>query len=260
MRSSRLLVSSLIAAFVLASPVPAQQLAANLPDVVGIRPGMSPQDAYNILKARANGSKIGIAQTMIEGVQQPVVVLMSLQVMGSSPREEITVYLTFPPQKQVVWSVARTLTFETGKEPTRASLLDGLRQKYGPETGHSTAGLFWSFTEDGQRPNATQVIQDGCGNRGYLSQVSDFQNPQPSFAYQYMEASPKCDRYVAVRAEVGNAGTATGALSNYVTVGLTDTALALRSRDAWKALASGVDVQRKQQEMDKAKQQQAPTF
>src|SRR5690349_6867903 len=100
MRSSRLLVSSLVAAFVLASGVPAQQLAVNLPDVVGIRPGMSPQDAYNVLKARANGSKIGIPQTMIEGVQQPVVVLMSLQVMGSSPREEITVYLTFPPQKQ----------------------------------------------------------------------------------------------------------------------------------------------------------------
>ena len=245
-------------AFALTAPALAQA-ATNMPDVVGIRPGMSPQDAYNILKARANRSTIGISQSQIQGIQQPVVTIMALQVVGSSPREEITVYLTFPPQKQVVWNVVRTLTFEQGKEPARASVLDGLRQKYGPETGSTTAGLYWTYTEDGLRPNATQVMQDGCGNRGYISQVQDFQNPQPISALPYMEAVPKCDRYVGVRAEVGNTGTS-GTLTNYVTVGLTDTTIALRSRDAWKALVAGDNAAARQQEIDKAKQQQKPTF
>jgi hypothetical protein len=242
-----------------AQSAPAQQ-PSGLPDVVGIRPGMSAQEAYNALKARANGSKIGIAQSIIQGIHQPVVTVMALQVTGSSPREEITVFLTYPPQKQVVWNVVRTLSFEPGKEPTRASILDGLRQKYGPETGATTAGLYWTFTEDAQRPNATQVMQDGCGNRGYISQVQDFQNPAPVSAYAYMEPSPKCDKYVGVRAEVGNAFSATGALVNLVTVGMTNTDIALRSRDAWKALVAGDNAAARQQELDKAKQQQKPTF
>ena len=236
------------------------QPSGNPPDVVGIRLGMSAQDAYNALKARANGSRIGIGQSKIQGIQQPVVTVMALQVVGSSPREEITLYLTFPPQKQVVWNVVRTLSFEVGKEPTRASILGGLRQKYGPETGATTAGMYWTFTEDGQRANATQVMQDGCGNRAYISQVQDFQNPSPVSAYAYMEPAPKCDKYVGVRAEVGNAFSASGALANYVTVGLTDTAIALRSRDAWKAIVDRDNAAARQQEIDKAKQQKKPSF
>lgn len=236
------------------------QPSGNQPDVVGIRPGMAAQDAYNALRARANGSKVGIGQSTIQGIQQPVVTVMALQVMGSSPREEITVYLTFPPQKQVVWNVVRTLSFEAGKEPLRASILDGLRQKYGPETGATTAGMYWTFTEDGQRANATQVMQDGCGNRAYISQVQDFQNPSPTSGYAYMDPVPKCDKYVGIRAEVGNAFSASGALANYVTVGLTDTAIALRSRDAWKAIVDRDNAAARQRELDKANQQQKPPF
>lgn len=259
MRLPPFLVSILFSASVLVSPAPAQS-ANNLPDIVGIRVGMSAQDAYNALRARANGSKIGIAQSMIPGIQQPVATVMALQVVGSSPREEITVYLTFPPQKQVVWNVVRTLTFEKGKEPTGASIMDGLRQKYGPETGGGTTGLYWNFTQDGQRPNPHEVMQNGCANGGYTSQVQDFLNPVPISPVASFETSTKCDIYVAVTADIGNAFSATGALASTVTVGLTAKGLAVRSRAAWKAVVDRDNAAARQQELDKARQQKAPTF
>lgn len=260
MRSTRLFLSLLIAASMSASHAAAQQSAANLPDVVGIRPGMSAQEAYNALKARANGSTIGIAQSTMEGIQQPVVIVMALQVVGSSPREEITVYLTFPPQRQVVWNVVRTLTFEKGKEPTQASIVDGLRQKYGPETGGRNTALYWTYTQDGQRPDAREVMQNGCAYGGYTSQAQDFVNPAPISPVANMESPTKCDVYVALTAEIGSAFSATGALANTVTVGLTDKALAIRSRAAWKAIVDRENAAARQQEIDKAKQQNKPVF
>src|SRR5690348_4428646 len=119
MRSTQPVVGLLTLALVLAAPAFAQP-ASGVPDVVGIRPGMSAQEAYNTLKAMSNGAKVGIAQTRLPGVSQPVVVLMSLAVLGSSPAETITVMLTYPPEKQVVWGIRRTLQFEPGKEPTKA--------------------------------------------------------------------------------------------------------------------------------------------
>src|SRR4051794_10620317 len=107
-RVSMWICRMLCAGFVLAAPVllsfqlPAQTSVAGtqpgLPDIIGIRPGMPGGDPYNLLKARANGAKIGISQQMLQGIDKPVAVLLSLRVMGASPAETIVVFLTFPPQ------------------------------------------------------------------------------------------------------------------------------------------------------------------
>jgi len=226
------------------------QAGGGLPDVVGIYAGMSAQDAYKVLSSRANGAKVGVAQTMLQGIDKPVAVLMSLQVLGSSPREEITVYLTYPPQKQVVWGVRRTLTFDQGKELTTASILEGLRQKYGPEI-NANGSIFWSYDEQGQRSNTSQVVTNNCMGRTALSAPQDFTAPQPITPLPYLQPLPNCGSYMTVRTEFGNGGR-TGALVPYLTVIMEDTPLAIRSRQAWHALVAGDSAAARKQEIDKA--------
>jgi len=259
MRFPRTFISRLTVGLALVFVLPAMAQTAALPDVVGIRPGMSAQEAYQALSERAKGSKIGIAQGTIDGIDKPVVVLMALQVVGSSPREEIVVYLTYPPEKQIVWAVRRTLTFEPGKEPTKADVMDGLRQKYGPELPVS-AWAYWSFGEDARRSNMREVASYNCGGRATMYGVDNFVTPQPNSPLPYLQPLPNCESYVSVRAQVENGSLVNNALASTVTVIVEDTPAALRSRTAWKALASGQNAAARQQEIDKAKQQQKPTF
>lgn len=261
MRSTSLLGSLLIAALTLAlAPSVLAQQPSGVPDIVGIRPGMPAGDAYNILKARANGAKVGIAQERVEGIQQPVVVLMALQVMGSSPRETIVVFLTFPPQKQVVWAVRRTLAFEPGKELTKSAIMDGLKQKYGTPI-IANGSTFWDYDEQGGTTKTKDMIFNNCVGRAGLSEPQDFESPQPITPLPFIEAaSGACGAYIAVRAELGNASSATGTLANYVTVYLEDDAMAIRSRDAWKAVVAEDNATARKQELEKAHQQAKPTF
>jgi hypothetical protein len=262
MRFFRSIASLLTAGVTLAFAVPAlAQQPSSLPDVIGIRPGMPAGDAYNILKAKANGAKIGISQQMLQGIQQPVPVLMSLRVMGSSPAETIVVFLTFPPQKQVVWAVRRTLTYEPGKELTKAAIMEGLRQKYGTPI-IANGATFWDFDEQGGNTKTNDMIFNNCVGRANLSEPQDFEAPQPITPLPYLQPpSPACGAYVSVRAELNNAATtATGTLAGAVTVYLEDDAMAIRSRQGWQAVVNGDDDARRKQELDKANHQQRPTF
>src|SRR5689334_6950826 len=56
-----------------------------MPDVVGIRPGMPAQEAYNALKARNANVKIGIGKFMMPGLgDKPTVTSMAAQVVDGS--------------------------------------------------------------------------------------------------------------------------------------------------------------------------------
>lgn len=259
MRFSRTFVSRLTVGLALVFALPTLAQTSALPDVVGIRPGMSAQQAYEALSARAKGSKIGSAQDTIEGIDKPVVVLMALQVVDSSPREEIVLYLTCPPEKQVVWAVRRILTFDPGKEPTKADVMDGLRQKYGPELNVS-AWSYWSFGEDGRRSNMREVASNNCGGRATMYRVDNYVTPQPNSPLPYLQPLTNCESYVSVRAQLDNGSMVNKALASSVTLIVEDTPSALRSRAAWKALVAEGNTAARQQEIDKAKQQQKPTF
>ena len=236
------------------------QTAAALPDVVGIRPGMSAQEAYSALKAHSNGAKVGIAQTMLAGISQPVVVLMTEEVLGASPKETITVGLTVPPEKQVVWIIRRTLNFEPGKEPTRAAVMDGLRRKYGPEIH---AGLdFWDFDEQGGRPNVKDMTFHNCAGQFSLGEPQDYVNPQPitPLLSAFMAPNNPCNNIISVRSEISGASNGSNELVGGVTVILEDAPIAQRSRLAYDALVNAAGAAAQKQTMDKANQQKAPTF
>src|SRR5215470_10551103 len=69
-----LLAGSIILAFSLSAwslhsqSKPEAAISPAVPDVIGIRPGMSAQEAYTLLKARHPGIKIGVGQSQIAGL------------------------------------------------------------------------------------------------------------------------------------------------------------------------------------------------
>src|SRR5713101_5752046 len=128
----------------------APQATSALPDVVGIRPGISAQEAYNLLKARAPRAQIGVGQIPVAGVtEKPVPVSLAIYNPDANPPEIIKVWLTIPPSKQVVWAISRQIEYEKDKQLLKSTVINGLRQKYGPEL--DAQFHYWAFDQQGRR-------------------------------------------------------------------------------------------------------------
>lgn len=243
-----------------------------LPDIVGIRPGMTPQEAYEALKAHGKGAKVGVGQIIYQGIsEKPVVVVMSVQVMGASPAEVIAVWLTPPPNRQQVFAIRRTLQFDPGHEMLKSEITQGLTQKYGPQTsgaGRNSQGmmdrnmLFWMFDEQGGRLDLP-LPGGGC-LRSSLMNVPAPQDPtapQPiTPLFSILAPHDSCRDVISVWTE-SMGGASQG--SNYtasVTVLLEDLPLARRAHDAFRAYLANADEAKRKEDLEKAKQQKTPSF
>ena len=133
--------------------------ARQLPDVVGIRPGMPAREAFAALQAKYPKVPLQTLALQLPTIQKPILIDFAV---GFSPvqsvEERIAVRVTPPPEKQVVWQVQRFV----GKQKIyRANVLASLREKYGKETAAFANGsavkdvdkeasqLWWIFDEQG---------------------------------------------------------------------------------------------------------------
>jgi hypothetical protein len=234
---------------------------AVLPDVVGIRPGMSAQEAYDLLKKRAAGALIGVGQSAVEGVSdKPVPVSMAVQILIGEQVEYITLWLTTPPSKQVVWAVGRTLEFEQDKQPLKSAVMAGLRQKYGPETDEEYR--FWAFDKQGGRPVEAGRKGANCATRQNWSLPV---TPPRAATYSYatplmipMGPRTLCDSLTEVRASYDSPLGPEYVIR--VTVTVSDLSLARSSQEAYQAFVANADTAKKQQELEKAKRRKGPEF
>ncbi len=147
-----------------AAPAPPATSAApggTLPDIVGLRPGISAQQAYDFLKAYDKAARIYISDTPL-GIPpispKPFPYRLALTQDPNSNAEVISVSLTLPPSKAVVWRVTRSNYFVAGQAPTVEKVIESLRAKYGPEANlvlnpnlAANARLTWYFDENGKR-------------------------------------------------------------------------------------------------------------
>jgi hypothetical protein len=235
--------------------------ASALPDVVGLRTGISAQEAYDFLKARGPKASIGIGQFPVAGVsEKPVPVSMSVRNTDLDPVETITVWLTTPPSKQVVFAVGRKVEYEESKQLLKSTVRAGLLQKYGPELDDQS--LYWAFDEQGKRIEGANQISANCKGRANWS--LNIQAPEgASYAFftplLYTPGPVTiCDSAVEVRVtldESPNRNYVTG-----VTVLVSNRALARRTQDAYQALLSNNAAAQQKEELEKAKQQKGPTF
>jgi hypothetical protein len=247
----------------------AKQAAASapsaIPDVAGIRPGMSAEEAYKLLKARNPNIRIGIGQIPIPAFgEKPIVTEMRAVVEDRSAPETLTVWLTIPPGKQVVLAVGRVLEYDPSQPLLRSKVLDGLREKYGPETENSLAQVYWAFDEQGRRPEAAPLRQANCGaiapaslNVGAPQGVT---YPAPSSLIYPVQQDSACNAYIRVTAEIVGAGGLDQTYARRITVMVWDLHLHRQAQQAYQAyLANGAKAQ-SESELAKAKQRTVPKF
>ena len=135
---------------------------ADMPDCVGIRPGMPVAEARELLKAYDSKLEVRAIELQIPELSEKPVLERLFVVRNSMPRrntngpappgsvttprlplrpspptdpvETLQVAITLPPNKPAVWKVVRSLRFEAGEEKTRAALFTALAEKYGKES------------------------------------------------------------------------------------------------------------------------------
>ena len=242
---------------------PVQLDPSRLPDIGGIHLGMKLPEARAALQKLYPNARIDALNGLPTAVS-------FFRVQGDNTgHNQAGVDFTYPPNTQVVWHVART----SHPQVAHGTLVAALRQKYGKESfgldgvGAAVANdaaiteMYWVFDERGQPVSGMRLANGspyGCGGQ--------FTN----FATTGMPA----DFYLGVASNRG--GTPTGyCASSYVAVhvalsdqdivndmsaDIVDLPLMMRSSvvtDAW--MKAGAQKAR-QQDIDKSKQEKAPTF
>jgi hypothetical protein len=236
-----------------------------LPDVVGIRPGMSASEAYNLLKTRNPNIKIGIGQIPIPGFgDKPIATEMRAQVTDASGPETITVWLTIPPAKQVVFAVGRLLEYDPSQPLLRSKVLESLRQRYGPETDSGPVQVFWGFDEQGRRPEAARLKQLNCMSRGHgnlvISAPQTAAFPAPSILVYSPEADNGCEDLVKLNAYLSGPGGVDTTYVYNISVLLWDVRLQRQTQKDYQAYLANGDATKGKEELEKAKRRTVPKF
>lgn len=144
------------------------------PDILGVRTGMSPEQAYETLKGIDVTHRVTVGQVPIPALlgNKTAVYAMAPESRNSGGEETMSVWISLPPNAQQVWSVQRQ--FNNSIHTTLEQIVDSLRQKYGPETVSTMTpnhpDMFWIYDGKGHLadPATGKHIQKDCGNYGLL--------------------------------------------------------------------------------------------
>ena len=152
--------------------------AASFLDIVGIKLGMSPQEATAALRAYNAGYKVAVVNSRLERPSNPqgmvrvprYIFAQSANMNPSNGQvEHITIQFTTPPNPAVVQEVERYVQFRVGEPVLASNLMNNFRQKYGQENSGNPGGPTWVYDSNGklltQVPNAAL----NCKPTGNLS-------------------------------------------------------------------------------------------
>ncbi len=155
----------------------AQQKIANslgFVDIVGIKLGMSPQQAIAALKAHDPNLKIETLTARLEDPSGPlgnsVKVPYSVNAhtlnhnTTQGPTEWIALQFTTPPNHAVVAKIVRYTRFTAGQPVPAATLLAALRMKYGQENLVDSGYRVWVYDSNGKLLTRTlsSLESGGC--------------------------------------------------------------------------------------------------
>src|ERR1700687_832674 len=142
-----------------------------LPDILGVRTGMAPGDAYNILKAHDPAHSVALEQVGYPQLYGDKPITYGMNTTTSGADDQFSVEITLPPNPQFVWRVHRVLGRFSGTTP---NVMNSLLQKYGtpwnpnapaPPDPHSGV-LRWFFDEQGHRMDqgVAPLVLKNCMN------------------------------------------------------------------------------------------------
>jgi hypothetical protein len=236
-----------------------------LPDVAGIRPGMPAQEAYAMLKARNPNIRISMGQAPIPGFgDKPVVTEMRAQVTDASAPETITLWLTIPPTKQVVFAVGRLLEYDPNQPLLRSNVLQSLREKYGPETDIGTAAVYWGFDQQGRRPDTAHLRQLNCAATGpanlIIAAPPGATFPAVTPLIYPLQPDNGCNAFIKVTAELMGEGGVHETYVRRIAVTVWDLRLYRQTQEAYRTYLANAAKTEGETELEKAKQRKVPKF
>ena len=152
------------------SPADAKAGPPSGPDVLGIRLGTPLREAYTMLQAANPGKKLETTASNYPSIDKPVLSMFALGFAPANSVENIEVYLTPPPDHQVVYRVRRHLGMQ---KIFRPNVLSSLHEKYGQETVQTNGGnqMWWIYDEQGKpagmpaSQNSPQASLEDCAAR-----------------------------------------------------------------------------------------------
>ena len=159
---------------------------SKLPEIEGIHLGMPAQDALAKIKLMFPPNQLDMRYVKFQNA--PDAMWVSQAISGGngtgckSPcSDQLTVWFSTPPNKQVVIAIGRQVVYEIGKQPAMAGMMDSLRKQYGQELPkgaipNAVSGMSWVYDESGKLlPVSTPKIQPGCAGN-----IQDFPGGGPN--------------------------------------------------------------------------------
>jgi hypothetical protein len=134
-------------------------------DVVGVKLGMTPEQAFTAIKAHNPKLKIDTIHARLQHptapdgtfVRVPEWVMAHTVHPGANTfaqpdysMEVIGLEFTTPPSPPLVAKIARFVQFPNGQPVLLSTLLDGLQKKYGPENSALNDNRVWVFDTNGK--------------------------------------------------------------------------------------------------------------
>jgi hypothetical protein len=230
---------------------------AKMPDVVGVRLGMTPQEALLALhKVYPSDHFQEMKVTWFPTTQKPD---SGFNILAPDPLWTPDVYLSFtaPPNPQLVWHIVR---YNHRMHTNHATLLAALRQKYGKESYAASEGggaitddrmigeMIWIFDEHGNRaplPSA-QAFQGNtitfCGGRGWPAKS------EPTMPTEENRVKTWCSSFTGVVVTLDPQEI----VENMIT-DMMDLPLANRATAAYLAWQNDADAKARAAELEKSK-------
>lgn len=239
---------------------------SKMPDVVGVRVGMSPLEALQILRKQYPRDRF---QEMPVSWMSGIKADYGFNILGPDALGTPDAYLSFtaPPNKQLVWRINR---YTRNMHVNYETFLAILRQKYGKETaflgngGNPTADerqiaeLFWIFDEQGR--HVSLPPKAAFPSYGTIWECfRDPTNPQPIMPVNESDVAkhttaPWCDSIVAIHISFNPAPIVENSVTEMI-----DVPLARRTARAYAAWQRDLAQKAGKADLEKSKQAK-PSF
>ena len=232
---------------------------AKMPDVVGVRLGMSPVEALQTLHKQYPTDRYQeMKVTWWPSAQKPD---YGFNILSPDPSGTPDAYISFtaPPSRQVVWRLVR---YTRKVNVNRATLLAALRQKYGKESLAAAEGgllvgddasigqLVWLFDEHGGRAPAPAPQAFGGGTAMACASMNGSYQPimprNDEEAHTYFR--DVCTSFVVLRISIGSTEIVTNTITEFF-----DAPLAVRTAHASEMWQRNAAERARQEELERSK-------
>lgn len=144
----------------------AGQSLPHTPDLLGLYPAMPSLTARTQLQKHS--SDVYVQDISATG--------FGMTIPDPKNRDQISVFLTQPPNDPTVWMIQRAQTFDPGVSMSKENLLAALRQKYGKETlsaDHGGGGLYyyWVFDPGGKLLATADPRFMSCSGNSFITNI-----------------------------------------------------------------------------------------